>query len=512
MGDGDREADLFRRLARGSGTAFAGEVLRLGISFVGAAVVARLIGPLDFGAVSLGSKLLIFLSIVSLVGLQTGVARYLPRFEGDARRRGVIVSALQIVVPLSVGVAVVVILSAGLLSRRVFTDPSLAPVLVVFGAAIPFAAFTKLAVGTMRGHERVLPRVLMTDLTIPGVRLVVAAAAIFLGYGVAGVAFGYAFAYVVAATIGGYVMLRYTSVASSVAYDRLHGELLGFSAPLTVSQIMSRVLVGADTFLIAFFLTTDRVGVYAVVYPLAGLLLVTLQSAGFVFEPIISELHSNSEFARMEQIYHFATKWTLLGSIPVFVLVGLFPETSIGLTYGPAYTSGAMALTILTVGFLFHTAVGPVTSILTSAGLTRHIMIVTSTTAVGNIVLNLVLIPRYGIIGAAVATTVSYIVMNLANMIELHRRLDIVPFSKTVLKPGAVAIFVAATVRIIPELTRWRSTAAIVALYAAFLAVYPAVILRYGGIEEAEVQLLTDVEHKFGVDFGPLKNVLNKLM
>jgi O-antigen/teichoic acid export membrane protein len=71
------------RLFAGGGLLFFGLVLELGVSFLAKAVIARVLGPVDYGAVSLGVTTLGLLSTLGLLGLHTGVARHLPRFDGD---------------------------------------------------------------------------------------------------------------------------------------------------------------------------------------------------------------------------------------------------------------------------------------------------------------------------------------------------------------------------------------------------------------------------------------------
>ncbi|MFC7174347.1 lipopolysaccharide biosynthesis protein [Haloplanus litoreus] len=86
--DSNDVAQVFRDLLKGGSVVFVGRIAELGISFLGLAVIARLIGPTDFGAVAIGSTLLSMLSTLSILGLDTGVGRFLPRYESPADRRG----------------------------------------------------------------------------------------------------------------------------------------------------------------------------------------------------------------------------------------------------------------------------------------------------------------------------------------------------------------------------------------------------------------------------------------
>lgn len=98
-----------------------------------------------------------------------------------------------------------------------------------------------------------------------------------------------------AATLGIYYHKRYTSLFSRGKAISVRRELLTFSAPLVISAVMGDVLADIDIFRLGYFTTSSDIGVYNVVYPLATLLTAVLTSFGFIFMPVISELHANDQ-------------------------------------------------------------------------------------------------------------------------------------------------------------------------------------------------------------------------
>jgi O-antigen/teichoic acid export membrane protein len=504
-----------RALAKGGSVLFAGLVIELGISFLATLIIARVLGQVGFGAVSLGRTTMTLLSTVLLLGLDTGVGRYLPRQSDEEHRRGVLVSAAQIALPLSVVAGGVLIVAAPVLATAVFDDPSIAPVLRVFGVAVPFAALMKLAVGAVQGSQRALPKVLIRNIGQPVTRFlgIAVVLAVLTGTGrVVGVAWAYVLSYGIAAAVGVYFLARLTPLFSRVRAAPMRREMLAFSAPLALTMAMSILLSDLDTVMLGAFGTTGAVGVYNVVYPLAELLIVALSSFAFVFMPVLSELDENGARGEMRRVYQVIAKWVFVVTFPVFLLFTLFPGTVIGLTFGPSYLEGSLALSVLAVGFFVHATAGLNVNALTAIGRTRIVMYDNVLVTSLNAGLNLVLIPRYSLLGAALATTVSYLALNLLYSTQLYRSTGIQPFSAALARSGLAAVLPAGALYLLTTAVLARTTPLVLGSFAAFLLCYVVVVLRVGGIEEEEVMLVSSFEERFGIDLGPLKAAVGRLV
>jgi O-antigen/teichoic acid export membrane protein len=504
----DRRDSAFRALLKGGGVVFTGLVVELGVSLVAKVLIAQYLGRVDYGAVSIGVTLMAMTSTLVLVGLNIGIGRYLPRVEGTDHRRGVLVSAFQIALPLSVLVGAAVVVAAPWLAGTVFRDPDIAPVLRVFGAAIPLAALMKLALGSIQGLQTSVPKVTVENLTVPLVRFAGIVVVLGLGAGVTGVAWAYLVSYLAAAALGVYYLHDRTTLFSRVEYEPMHRELLSFSAPLVVTAAMTLVFSDIDTFMISALTgKTGDVGIYNVVYPLAMLLTAVSSAFGFLFMPVISELHAEGRTDDMHRIYVVVVKWVFVATFPLLLPLLLFPRVAIGITFGGEYVGGALALSILAVGFFLHVVVGPNNDILTSIGRTRLLMYDNAVAAAVNVALNLVLIPRYSFLGAAVATTASYLVLTALFAHQLYAETGIHPLTRTLLRPAAVTVVLAAGLYGVVLALFERSLLVSVGYFGVLLPVYAVVVLRLA-VEREEVMLLWSLEERLDTDLGPVKRVL----
>lgn len=506
----DDSGSIFGTLLTSSAIIAVGLGFRLALGFLGRLVVARFLGRVNYGAVSLGLTLLMTASILVVLGTDNGVGRYLPRFDEPARRRGVLRSAFGIVVPLGIVLGVVVAVLAEPIATYGFTDPDVAPVVAVFGLAIPLAAVVRLTVGTIRGQQQALPRVAIDNVALPLSRFLLIAAAVFLGFEAVGVAWAYALAYAIAAALSLYYLVRGTPLFSRGESVPMRRELLVFSAPLMVTATMNMVLSNLDTLMLGYFASTGEVGVYNVAYPLANLLTVGLTAVGFLFMPIVSELHAEGRTDEIARAYHVASKWIALAMLPAFLVLVTFPGVVIGLTFGSEYVAGRLALAVLTVGFFVHAVAGPAGNALVAFGQTRRLMYYNVATAVINATLNLYLIPRYSYLGAAVATTISFVLLNAMFVVRLHLEIGTHPLRPAVLRPVLAAGVVWA------GLAFWLSGLglggfpSLLATVVLFVPLYAVAVLRFGGVEEEEVELLESVEERFDVDLGRLRSLARR--
>jgi len=475
-------------------------------------VIARLLGKTGYGGVTIGITLLTTASILVVVGIDTGIGRFLPRYDDAEKRRGVLVSAFQLVIPFSVLVGLIVALLAGPIARYAFHAPWLETVIRAFGLTIPLAALVRLTIGSVRGMQQSLPRIYIQNIALPLARLAFVVAALLLGFRSAGVAWAYAGAYSVAAAVSLYYLLRYTPLTKKGNAVSMHRELLVFSAPVVVTATMGLVFSNIDIFMLGYFSrSTGDVGIYNAVYPLATLLSNALTVFGFLFMPIISELHSNGELDQMRRIYQVVSKWILISTLPLFFALTFYPEVVIGSTFGSEYSVGGFALTLLAIGFFTHAVAGPSGDALTALGRTRLVMYDNVSVAIVNVALNLVLIPRYSYVGAAIATTVGYVLMNTLYVVQLYREIGAHPFRGALIRPGLVAallwvaLYVGVTTFFVVTLPVF------VAVMVVFCPLYGVCVLRFGGIEAEERSLFGTLEERIGFDLDSVRTIARRL-
>lgn len=502
----------FRSLFKSGSIVFVGFVLEMAISFFGKIIVARWLTQVDYGAVALGSTLLSTLAMIGALGLHTGIGRNLSRYDDESNRRGVIASAFQIAVPISVVTGSAVFLLANTIATRVFDSPELGPVLRVFAIALPFLTATKLSLGAIQGAQRTLPKVYIQNIGTPALRFVLIIVGILLGGRVLDIAWAYSLARIVPAIAALYFVYKLTPLFTGREYVSMHRELLVFSAPLVISSAMGRVLSDLDTYLLGYYTDLGLVGTYNVIYPIVTTTGFVLSAFSYLTLPVISELHADERHQEMLVLFQGITKWVFLTTLPLLLGIVFFPRLVISVTFGSKYLAGATALQVLVLTYFVSSITGPSIQMLTSVGETRRLMWFNVVAASVNVVLNVMLIPRYELLGAAVATVISLVLLEVLVSVRLYRQMELHPFSRALLFPAVFGIALSTGLYAVLMTAFQPSIVSAIGLFAAFVPLYGIGILRLGGIQHQDIMIIHSIEDRFDVNLDLIRRVARRLM
>ena len=169
------------------------------------------------------------------------------------------------------------------------------------------------------------------------------------------------------------------------------------------------------------------VGVYAVVIRVAGLVVLATYTVNTVIAPRIAAYHHQGDHARLQRLIEASAQRTFLLCLPLALLLMFAGGPLLHLAFGTEYARGWAPLAILTFAQLVNVLSGPTGVILNMAGLERVTNRTFTLSAIMNAVLNFALIPKFGIVGAATATSLSLIAWNLVLWREVRIRLSLRP-------------------------------------------------------------------------------------
>jgi len=213
-----------------------------------------------------------------------------------------------------------------------------------------------------------------------------------------------------------------------------------FTAPRGLAGIFQIVVLWLNTLLVGRLASTAKAGVFnaATRYVTAGLMVgVAIQH---VAGPKLSELMAQRSWDRARGVYQTTTAWLMVATWPLYLTFGLFAPTLLRV-FGHGFEGGTGALEVLGFTMLAATAVGTVDMVLLMGGKSSWNLFNTVVGLSSNIILNLILIPRYGGTGAAIAWSSSILFTNLAPLVQVWKFLGMHPFGrgfpKVVLAAGA---------------------------------------------------------------------------
>lgn len=195
--------------------------------------------------------------------------------------------------------------------------------------------------------------------------------------------------------------------------------------PLVFLDFMTMVNSQIDIILLGFMRSTGSVGIYAVAKKGAGLITFVLIAVNIALAPTIARMYAAGEMDKLQRMITKSARIILLGSLPIAMVLIIFGHWFLLFFFGQDFIQGEKALAILGAGQLINAATGSVGLLLIMTGYERDAALCVGISAVVNIILNLILIPRWGLEGAAAATATTIIFWNILLAVLVYKRLGI---------------------------------------------------------------------------------------
>ena len=208
---------------------------------------------------------------------------------------------------------------------------------------------------------------------------------------------------------------------------RSYSDILKISIPLMFAQSVQFVMSWTDKLMLGSMSTLEEVGIYHIAFKLSMFASVALMSINSIASPKFAEMFANNDMIGLKKVVHQSTKMIFWTSVPLVITFFMFPEFLLGL-FGKEFKVGVTAFIFLSCGKLFSSFSGSVGNILQMTGNQNILAKILLCAAILNIALNLYLIPKYGINGAALASMISIIVWNSGMILAVKKKLGFYTF------------------------------------------------------------------------------------
>lgn len=427
-------------VARGSFvnvTAMAtGAVLGLGLTVL----ASRWLQPKQTGEFFELVALFTILSNTMGLGADTGLTRWISRARaigGISEIRRIVLIALGPVLVIGAVIGAAVWLAAPALASAFLHGMGPARGAADFrliAPIIPLGALSTCLIAGARGFGRMWPYLGVEGLGKPALRITLVAAGLVAGWGLRGAIAGWSIPVAIGLAASWIIfsrMIRREVPAASRALvpegaGRLAAGFWRFAAPRGLATVFQVTALWVGVLLVGYLLNSYDAGLYSAVSRLAMIGTLALEATRLAIAPQLSGLLARREHSRAGALYQSATCWLMLASWPVYLLFAIFPSVALGI-FGHKYLAGATSLVVLSVAMLVNTGTGNVTVVLLMGGKSYLNVVNTLAALAVNIGLNLVLLPRIGLVGAAIAWAASIVIDNLAAVAEVWFIMSIRP-------------------------------------------------------------------------------------
>ena len=416
-----KRGSLRFRLARDTVGVMAIQALSMGLGFAVSVVLARLLGVREFGLYSLAMSVLGLLVVPATFGFPQLLVREIAayRVKGEwGLIRGLLRFAQRTSLFASLGIALLGGLALWLLSGR-FSSETLRVLALAF-VALPFWALLNLHGAALRGFEQILAGQWVSTVMRPLGFLILVGVIWLLAGGMADASLALGL-HILAAGITlafAFYLLR-RQLNRSVPSNAVSEDTaiwVRSSLSLAFLALLSLIPQHAGILMLGWMRSPKEVGLYKVAYQTGLLITFGLMAVNTVIAPTLAQLYTLREKAKLRKVMLTASAVATVFASPLMLLFTVKGAWFLDLAFGEAFAASATALAIIAGGQLINAATGPVGFLLIMSGHENRATFNVGITSVMNLVLNFVLIPLWGLTGAAFAFAITLATKNMLHV------------------------------------------------------------------------------------------------
>lgn len=410
----------FAYLLRQAGWAGACEVIGLVLRYVLILTIVRLFGVVGLGLYALLMAIGDIAGIIGRAGFDEVVLRYLPHHLARGKpglARGVALFSSGIGLAQSLAIAALLVIAAPYIAEF-WHEPELARGTRLVAVTLPFIAVNSIWLAALRGFRDVRFPVTLEKIVLPVLMLFSMPLIKWLrAEDPLGALIGTLVAYpIVSVAAGGMLWRKLRQLEAPSAYETKLWFLFGLSMSLNSGLLL--VAFRVDTLMIGWLLTASDVGVYTGAMRFAWLVLLPSFAMSSIFTPTVSHMYARGDSSTLQYLYARLTWGTLALSSLIGLAMCAGGRWALGLL-GPEFVAAYWTAVILVWAHVLNAGTSPSSFVIAMTGRTGWRVMNSCLSMALNVVLNWMLIPRWGIAGAAAATAISLTFVNILRVLQV---------------------------------------------------------------------------------------------
>jgi O-antigen/teichoic acid export membrane protein len=426
-------------ISRQSGIFFAGTIFTAGLGYLFKVYLARVLGAEDLGLYALGMTLISLLGIFNTLGLPQSAVRFVASYRAAAKfeaLHALLWRGAALLLGANVVLAAVLLTFGKVIAVHFYHSPALVRYLPLFALVMLFGIVNGFYGKVLAGYRDIKSRTWIVNFVGSPLSMLTAVLLISAGLGLR----GYLAAQVLSAAAVGCLLIFAVRRATPPGARLLSQPgsmpdkaVWSFSVAVLGIGLLEFLISQVDKIALGYYRGPREVGVYSVAATVVVYVPLVLSSINQIFAPTIADLHTRGQMALLSRLFQSLTKWAIGLTLPLATVVIVFSRPLMRI-FGHDFEAGWPILIIGTVGQLVNCGVGSVGYILLMSGHERRLIRVQMAMAVLMIVSSAVLVPIFGVVGAATAAALTNLGTNLWNLLQVRKALGISPYNRGYLR------------------------------------------------------------------------------
>ena len=427
-----------KEMLAGSSLTFLIKTFGMFLGYLAIFIISQRYGAAGVGIYNLTLSMMMFVAMLSMMGMNVSILRYVGQLNKSGeefRLRKLYKYVIELVVPFSLFLSLLLYTSANFIALKVLQDQVFQPAIEFVAFIIPLLALQNISVEFIRGLKKLKVSEFFRSVSRPSINIVLLLSLSWyfidqllpiytLGAGVVLSA--------ICALIFIIRNLKSSGLKSSESINKdviTKKELISTSLPMMITVVASFVMGNISLYLLEGYSSTEHVGIFSVALKIAALVGLVLVIVNTISAPKFSELYWSNEYGKLQNLISHSTGLIFIISLCVSLLIIVFSKPILSI-FGEEFIVGSVTLILLVIGQMINAMTGSVGVLLNMTGNQKTFRSITVLAMMVNIILNVLLVPLYGMNGAAVAITTGLIILNTGAAIATKRKLGLTTYPK----------------------------------------------------------------------------------
>ncbi|MEW6599770.1 MAG: MATE family efflux transporter [Nitrospirota bacterium] len=430
---GKNSTDNLAEGAKGGAIAFILKISGTVLGFLNQVILAKILGAGGLGEVVLAVTVVRISIQIAKFGMEETMMKFIPlyidRNDGDYLK-GTISFAIKFCLLISVTFMLVILAFSKFIAINMFHSEGLLKLMPVAVIAIPAWALRDVIGGILRGYKDTFRSLISESFISPFFRIVIFLILILQDistlYAIVAFVFGEMLSMIVSVK---FLLSKAKRIrAAKKQCDKM--KILEVAYSVIFTSMGAMLYTQADIWILGMYTSTETVGIYGVAAKLVLLVYFPMMAFSSIIPPLISSIHSSGDTGELKKVVSESTRWILSTAMPIILILSIEGEYILKYFYKPEFAAGYYVLLILTLCQMVKAGSGLTGVILQMTGGHKFFMKVNIAGGILNVFLNVILVPRLGMIGAALSSAFCIIIIDVICIYVIYRRLSLITIAK----------------------------------------------------------------------------------
>lgn len=433
LGTGTQREENLAVGAKGGAIAFGLKISSTALGFLNQIIFARILGAGGLGEVLLALSVVNIAAQTAKFGLEEAMMRFIPSHidgKDNARLKGTIYFALKISLLLSVVLVLLLFLFSRFVAINIFHSEGLLKLLPVVAVAVPAVVVRGVIGGILKGYKDTYRALIPEFIISPLFRIMIFLLFIFQKVSPFHAALAFTSGEIFALLLSIKFLLKRLENLKVNRPQYENKKVFDFAFTILFTNISALLYTQADIWTLGMFTSTEVVGIYGAAAKLVILVYFPMLAFATMIPPLMSSIHASGDHDELKKLVSESTRWILSMALPIILVLIFEGKLILRYFYGEQFSVGYTVLLILSIGQLIKAGMGLVGILLQMTGQHKVYMKINIFWGILNVILNIILVPRFGMIGAAIATTFCLSMIDIVGVFMIYKRLAVLTFAR----------------------------------------------------------------------------------